>query len=193
MGMYRYIRQLWKKPKNSLGSIWRERLIKWRREEAVVRIDNPTRIDRARALGYKAKHGFVVARVRLNKGGRTRIHHKKARKPSKAGFVRFFPKKSKQLIAEERTARKFPNLEVLNSYYVAEDGHHLWFEVLMVDRNQPSIQKDKDIKWIMAKENKRRVFRGLTSAGKKARGLRVKGTGAEKSRPSITAKHGKGK
>ncbi|MEM2486836.1 MAG: 50S ribosomal protein L15e, partial [Candidatus Bathyarchaeia archaeon] len=81
----------------------------------------------------------------------------------------------------------FPNLEVLNSYWVGEDGRYKWFEVIMVDPHHPAIRADKDINWICEKQHKGRVFRGLTSAGKKVRGLRKKGHGAEKARPSKKA------
>jgi large subunit ribosomal protein L15e len=100
------------------------------------------------------------------------------------GVKKFKPAKSLRLIAEERTARKFPNLEVLNSYWVGEDGRSKWFEVILVDPKSPSIKSDKDIGWITEPQHKRRVFRSLTSAGKKIRSLRHKGIGAEKVRPS---------
>ncbi len=100
------------------------------------------------------------------------------------GVKKFKPAKSLRLIAEERTARKFPNLEVLNSYWVGEDGRSKWFEVILVDPNSPSIKSDKDVNWITEPQHKRRVFRSLTSAGKKIRSLRHKGKGAEKVRPS---------
>jgi len=43
---------------------------------------------------------------------------------------------------------------------------------------------------IAQKQHHKRVFRGLTSAGKKIRGLRRKGRGAEKVRPSRKAARG---
>jgi large subunit ribosomal protein L15e len=95
------------------------------------------------------------------------------------------PKKNLQWIAEERAARKFPNMEVLSSYWVGEDGKYKWFEVILVDRNHPAIMADKQLSWITTKRG--RVFRGLTSAGRKARGLRRRGRGAEKVRPSLRA------
>jgi large subunit ribosomal protein L15e len=98
------------------------------------------------------------------------------------GAVRYKPAKSFRLIAEERAAKKFPNLEVLNSYWVAEDGRFKWYEIILVDPAHPVIQADKNINWICGKTHKNRVFRGLTSAGKKVRGLRHKGRGAEKAR-----------
>jgi len=170
--------------------IRKERLRKWRREGSVVRIDRPTRLDRARSLGYKAKHGFIVVRVRVKRGGRRREKIKGGRKPSKYGHVKFTPGKSLQWIAEERAARKYPNLEVLNSYWVGEDGQYKYFEVIMVDPHHPVIKADDEMNWIGRGANKGRVFRGLTSAGKKSRGLRNKGKGAEKIRPSIR-RHGR--
>jgi large subunit ribosomal protein L15e len=75
-----------------------------------------------------------------------------------------------QLIAEERVAKKFPNFEVLNSYWVGEDGLYKWFEVILVSPDAPSIKKDKNLNWICDEAHKSRVHRGLTSAGKKIRG-----------------------
>lgn len=194
MGMYKYIREAWKAPKKSYVSrINKVRMIKWRREPSVIRIERPTRLDRARNLGYQAKQGYVVVRVRVRRGGRKRPRWKGGRKPSKMGMVRYSPKKSLQWIAEEKAARKFPNLEVLNSYWIGEDGMYKWFEVIMVDPHHPVIKNDPKIAWIAGRAHKGRVFRGLTSAGKKSRGLRNKGKGAEKIRPSIRANKGRGK
>ena len=164
--LYTFIRETWKKYKDGL---LKQRLIEWRKEPVVKRVEKPTRLDRARALGYKAKKGFVVVRVRVRKGGRRRKKPKRGRKPSKAGMVRFTPKKSKRWIAEEKAQRKFPNLEVLNSYWVASNGTYSWYEVIMVDPNSPIIRNDPTIKWITEKQHRKRVFRGLTAAGKKAR------------------------
>ena len=98
--------------------------------------------------------------------------------------------KNYQWIAEERANRKFPNLEVLNSYYVGEDGKYYWYEVILVDPQAPEIKADKELNWICSGKHRGRVFRGLTSAAKKSRGLRKKGKGAEKIRPSLRA-HGR--
>ncbi|MCX6815285.1 MAG: 50S ribosomal protein L15e, partial [Candidatus Aenigmarchaeota archaeon] len=132
------------------------------------RIDHPTRLDKAHALGYKSKQGFILARVRIGKGRRRRPSPTKGRKPRSIG-VFFTPKMNLQAIAERRTARKFPNLEVLNSYSVGRDGMYNYYEVILVDKNHPAIKKDKDVGWIV--HQRKRVFRGLTSAGKKSRGL----------------------
>ncbi|ABN69952.1 LSU ribosomal protein L15E [Staphylothermus marinus F1] len=172
-GMYHYIAQLWKRPyEGDMLTLMRQRLIKWRREPAIIRIEKPTRLDRARALGYKAKQGFIIVRVRVRKGGLRKQRPNKGRRPKRMGIYGFAPSKSLRLIAEERAARKYPNLEVLNSYYVGEDGNYKWYEVILVDPHHPAICNDPDIKWICEKQHRRRVFRGLTSAGKKMRGLR---------------------
>ena len=155
-----------------LVELWRRRLILWRRQPAVVRIPKPTRPDRARSLGYRAKQGFVVVRVRVRKGGRRKGRPRSGRKPAGLGVLKLTPGKSIRWIAEERAARKFPNLEVLNSYYVAEDGRHYWYEVILVDPHHPAVRADPKINWVSRPVHRGRVFRGLTSAGKKARGLR---------------------
>jgi len=142
-------------------------VIKWRKEPSIKRIPKPTRIDRARRLGYRAKQGFVVVRASIRKGGRRRPTIRKGRKPSKRGLVHFTTQQSLQAIVEKRVARAFSNLEVLNSYYVGEDGQNKYFEVILVDPNHPVIKADKKINWIC--RQRRRVFRGLTSAAKKSR------------------------
>ncbi len=169
--MYKKVAEVWKSPKKNLGGIWKQRLIQWRKERVIRKIDKPTRIDRARKLGYKAKQGFVVARVRVKRGKRKIPKPAGGRRPKRSG--RFYPLgKSWQVVAEEKVAKRFPNLEVLNSYWVGEDGKSKWFEIILVDPNHPSIKKDRDIKWITRPQQKGRAFRGLTSSGKKSRGLR---------------------
>ena len=188
---YKYIAEAWKKPEESfVDELMRQRLIEWRKEPAIVRVEKPTRLDRARKLGYKAKQGFVIVRVRVRRGGLRKQRPRAGRRPKRMGVKKYKPAKSLRLIAEERAARKFPNLEVLNSYWVGEDGRFKWFEVVMVDPHHPAVKTDKDINWICQKQHKGRVFRGLTSAGKKVRGLRKKGYGAEKARPSRKASTG---
>jgi len=186
MGLYKHVRNLWKKPRQNMPELWRERLIAWRREPVTVRLRRPTRIDRARSLGYKAKQGYVVVRQRVLRGGHTRPQIKGGRRPKRYG-TRLSLRKSYQQITEERVQRKFTNLVVLNSYWVAEDGKHYWHEVILVDPDHPVIKSDPKINWICSNTNRSRVFRGKTSAGKKGRGLRNKGKGHEKARPSRRA------
>jgi len=63
----------------------------------------------------------------------------------------------------------------------------------MVDPNHPSIINDMDLNWIVSEKHSSRAQRGLTSAGKKNRGLVKKGTGTEKAGPSNRAKLRKAK
>lgn len=167
MGFYKYIRDLWKRPKDNPE--WGKRLMQWRRERAVKKLDKPTRIDRARSLGYKNKQGYVVVRARVRRGGRKRPSVSGGRGPRRAGRTKYTPKKGLKKIAEERVDKKFPNLEILNSYYTGEDGNYKWYEVILVDPNHPVIKSDPKIKWI--KNGKGRAQRGRTSAGKRSRGL----------------------
>ena len=173
-GLYHSLRKLWRRPSREMI---KPKVVKWRKQNVVERIEKPTRLDRARSLGYKAKQGFVVCRIRIKKGGRKRPSIRKGRVPKKFGQVKFTPSKSKQHIAEERVAQKYPNLEVLNSYYVAEDGQYKYYEVILVDPQHPVIQNDKDV--FRVARQRRRAFRGLTSAAKKSRAL-GKGKGYER-------------
>jgi len=191
--MYDYVGDQWKKPDNSYQMPQQQRLIQWRKEESFLRVDKPTRIDRARSLGYKAKQGYIVVRARVRRGGLRKPTIKGGRKPSAKGIKKITMAKSTQRIAEERTAKRYPNMEVLNSYWVGEDGKHHYYEVILVDPVHPAILKDPKINWISSASNTRRVLRGKTSAGQKGRGLMYKGKGAEKVRPSIRAKLSRGK
>jgi len=183
---YKYIAEAWAKPEKSfVDELMRHRLVEWRRQSVITRIDKPTRLDKARKLGYKAKQGYVVVRVRVRRSGMRKQRPKAGRRPKRMGVKKFKLSKSMRLIAEERVGRKFPNLEVLNSYWVGEDGVSKWFEVIMVDPQHPAIKADENINWICQKQHHRRVFRSLTSAGKKVRSLRRRGRGAEKFRPSL--------
>ena len=163
--MYHYIREAWKKPDREMIH---EKMIQWRAGESIVKVDKPLRLDRARALGYKAKKGFVVIRVRLKRGGRKRSRHKHGRK-SRKQHVRKTLKMNYQWVAEIRAERTYRNLEVLNSYQIGKDGKHYFFEVIMVDPERPEIKNDPVFNWICNPENRNRAQRGLTSAARKSR------------------------
>lgn len=164
MGVYKYIRELWKKPKQNLGEISKIRMIQWRKEPATLRIRRPTRLDRARSLGYRAKQGFVLVRQRVMRGGRKRPTIRKGRR-SKHSSIRKDLDMGYQWVAEARAQKKFVNCEVLNSYYVGKDGKHYWYEIILVDRAHPNIISDKRINWISLQKG--RVHRGLTSSARK--------------------------
>ena len=187
-GLYHYLREAWKKPD---AKRVRELMIEWRKDNVVKKLERPTRLDRARSLGYKAKKGFVVARVRLLRGGHKRPKPVKGRKLKRQTNKKVL-KMSYKWIAEQRAQKKFKNLEVLNSYELAKDGKHYFYEVILVDSARPEIKNDKSMKWICKKKNQGRVYRGLTSAGKKSRGLRSKNP-MNKNRPSVRAGKRRGK
>lgn len=191
--MYNYLGDQWKKPDTSYQSLQKKRLIQWRKEGSFTRVDKPLRIDRARSLGYKAKQGYIVVRARVRRGGLRRPQIKGGRKPSARGIKKITAAKNTQRIAEERTAKRYPNMEVLNSYWVGEDGRYHYYEIILVDSSHPVILNDPNINWIANPPNKRRVLRGKTSAGQKGRGMTYKGKGAEKIRPSIRANQSRGK
>ncbi|MFH1234792.1 MAG: 50S ribosomal protein L15e [Candidatus Diapherotrites archaeon] len=169
-------------------AVQRERLLEYRKDKsAVVRIESPTNPPRAHALGYKAKKGFLVVRARIRKGGGKHDRARSRRKPKKQGTKKLTMKKNIQTIAEGRAGNKFKNCEVLNSYLIGEDGKNKYFEVILVDPSAPEIKADKSINWICSGKHHGRAERGLTSAGKRARGLRGKGRGYEKARPGAAA------
>lgn len=182
---YSHIREAWRDPgEGPLGQLQWERKQQWRREGAIERVDRPTRLDRARELGYKAKQGIVVVRVSVRKGTARKRRHRAGRRSKRQGVRRVTRTKSHPRIAEERAARKYRNLRVLNSYPVGQDGSQKWFEVILVDPAHPAIENDPDLNWLCADGQRGRAFRGKTSAGRKGRGLRTRGTGSEHRRPS---------
>lgn len=193
-GIYKDIKTKINKPFHSdLRTLMVERKKTWRKGPAVVRVEHPTRINKARQYGFKAKQGFVVARARVRRGGARKSRPTKGRRPKRMGTKKITRSKSIQRIAEERANKRYPNLEVLGSYWLWEDGQYKWFEIVLVDPSHPAVKSDKDVGWIAKPQHKGRAHRGLTPAGKKGRGLRKKGKGAEKVRPSLRAKGRKAK
>ena len=186
--MYSYIADAWKVPStNYLKDLNKQRRIDWRREENFIRVEKPTRLDRARNAGYKAKQGYVIVRGRVRKGSFQKRQIKAGRRAKRKGILAITVGKSLQRMAEERAQKRYPNLEVLNSHWVGADGQHEWYEIILVDPHHPVIKADPKINWICDNAHSGRVYRGKTSAGKKGRGLDKKGKGVVKNRPSIRA------
>jgi len=167
----------------------RVRCWEYRQLPRVHRASKPTRPDKARRLGYKAKNGFVIYRVRVRRGGRKRPVRKGKTmgKPRNQGVKGLKAKMSLKAVAESRAEKRNGGLRVLNSYWVNQDATYKFYEVIMVDPFHPSIRVDPSINWICNPVMKARARRGLTSAGKKYRGLRGKGHGFKKLRPSRNA------
>ena len=186
MGLYQHISNAWKTKSEGFKQNHQKRLMLWRNLDSLVKIESPTNLPTARRLGYKAKQGYLIVRSRVLRGGRKRPQFHSGRR-SKHMRRKKILSMSYQVVAEGRVARKYVNCEVLNSYKVGKDAKHYWYEVILIDKNHPNIKNDKRISWITHKQHKGRVFRGLTSAGKKSRGMLGKGKGYEKIRPSLRA------
>lgn len=189
MGYYKYVKNVWKVQDESFLQMQRKRLADWRKQDTSVRIEKPTRIDKARSLGYRAKLGVILIRQRVERGGRQRPSIRSGRRTAH-NYQQKNLNKNYQQIAEERANANHKNCEVLNSYFVGEDAIYKWYEVILLDRTSPTIQADDIYRGVASQHG--RSYRGLTSAGRKGRGLRRKGFGAEKMRPSLKAHDGRG-
>lgn len=163
---YSYLREAFKQ---KAPAEWSELLAKWRKSQAIVRTQRPFRLDRARALGYKAKTGFTLVRVRVMRGGRMKPKRRAGRRSKRQGR-KLTLGMNYQWVAETRVQRKFPNLEILNSYNLAKDGTYAWYEVILVDPSRPEIQADKNLKAFCSEKNRKRSLRGLTSAAQRSLG-----------------------
>ncbi|KAF2315824.1 hypothetical protein GH714_040366 [Hevea brasiliensis] len=173
----------------------RVRCWEYRQHPSIVRVTHPTRPDKARRLGYKAKQGYVIYRVRVRRGGRKRPVPKGIvyGKPTNQGVTQLKFQRSKRSVAEERAGRKLGGLKIsiVNSYSIcpgANDGKQLrdpdpsyykisinsvmqdstykYYEVILVDPAHNAIRNDPRINWICNPVHKHRELRGLTSAGR---------------------------
>lgn len=136
---YSYMQDSWIEMGPELREWLRRSSIGWRREPTVRRLARPTRIDRARRLGYKAKPGVVVVRVRVRRGGARKPRPVSGRRQKALGVSKFTRSISLQRIAENRAGSKYPNLTILSSYYLYADGRSLWYEVLLRDTTRASL------------------------------------------------------
>jgi len=187
MGAYKYVSELWRKKQSDvMRFLLRVRCWEYRHLPVVHRASRPSRPDKARQLGYKAKQGYVVYRVRVRRGNRKRPVKKGITygKPKTHGVNELKPTRNLRSVAEERVGRRCSNLRVLNSYWVNQDATWKVYEVILVDPSHKAIRRDPRIHWICRATHKHRELRGLTSAGRSARGLHGKGHRFTKSRPS---------
>lgn len=187
MGAYSYLAQLWnKKQSNCMRFLLRIRCWEYRQLPAVTRCPRPTRPDKARRLGYKAKQGFVIYRVRVKRGNRKRQNQKGIvhGKPTNQGI---YMKANRNLrsLAEQRAGARCENLRVLNSYWVNQDSSYKYFEVVLVDPSHGAIRGDPRINWVVDPVHKHRELRGLTQAGQKARGMTGKSRGKTPSKRAV--------
>ncbi|OMJ08093.1 60S ribosomal protein L15 [Smittium culicis] len=174
MGAYKYLEELQKKKQSDvMRFLLRVRCWEYRQMKVVHRAPRPSRPDKARRLGYKAKQGFVIYRIRVRRGGRKRPAKKGAvfGKPTNQGINELKYQRSLRATAEERVGRRCKNLRVLNSYWINEDSTYKYYEVILVDPNHKAVRRDPRINWICNAVHKRREARALTSTGKKSRGI----------------------
>ncbi len=134
--------RMWKEKSNELKS----KAIAWRVEPTIHRIDRPNRLDRARRLGYKAKQGIIVVRTRVGRGGMRKQRPVSGRRPKHIGVVRIKQGINMRKVAERRVSEKYPNLEVLGSYFLHKDGRNIWYEIILADPSHPAISKDKEMR-----------------------------------------------
>uniref|UniRef100_A0A7R9V3B2 Ribosomal protein L15 n=1 Tax=Chlamydomonas euryale TaxID=1486919 RepID=A0A7R9V3B2_9CHLO len=187
MGAYKYVEELWKKKQSDvMRFLLRVRCWEYRQMPGIIRLNRPSRPDKARRMGFKAKQGYVIYRVRVRRGGRKRPVSKGIvyGKPVNQGVTQLKPTRNLRSVAEERVGRKIGGMRILNSYWVNEDSTYKYYEVVMIDPAHNAIRNDARINWICNPTHKHRELRGLTSAGKSYRGLRAKGHTANKARPS---------
>merc|ERR1712183_764128 len=189
MGAYKYLEEVWRRKQSDLiRFVLRVRTWEYRQLNVIHKCQRPGRPDKARKLGYKRKQGYVLYRIHIRRGGRKRPVQKGCvyGKPRNSGRLRKIKKpRTHKSIAEERVARKCSNLRVLNSYWVGQDASFKFYEVILVDPHHKAIRRDPRINWICAPVHGHRELRGLTTTGKKARGMNQRGHKANKLRPSI--------
>ena len=124
----------------------REKAILWRKQNAIIRIAKPSRISRARRLGYKAKQGIVVVRMRVGTGGMRKQRPRGGRRPKHLGVTRIKAAVSMKQVAERRVSERHRNMKLLGSYFLYKDGMHYWYEVILADPSHKRIAKDKEIR-----------------------------------------------
>ena len=134
--------KLWKENSPEL----RDRVISWRKQDAVTRIEKPSRILRARRLGYKAKQGIIVIRMRVGTGGMRKKRPTGGRRPKHLGVTRIKAAVNMKQVADRRVLERYPNMSLLGSYFIYKDGMHYWFEVILADPSHPRIVKDKELR-----------------------------------------------
>ena len=138
--------QVWLKMLKENPIELRQRAVIWRNENAVTRVEKPSRIARARRLGYKAKQGIIVIRMRVGTGGMRKQRPRGGRRPKHLGVTKIKADVSMKQVSERRVLERYPNMKLLGSYFLYKDGMHYWFEVILADPSHPRIAKDKEIR-----------------------------------------------
>ena len=138
--------QVWLKMLTENPMELRQRAVIWRNQNALTRVEKPSRIARARRLGYKAKQGIIVVRMRVGTGGMRKQRPRGGRRPKHLGVTKIKADVSMKQVSERRVLERYPNMKLLGSYFLYKDGMHYWFEVILADPSHPRIAKDKEIR-----------------------------------------------
>jgi len=138
--------QVWVKMWRENSPVLREKAVIWRKQNALTRIDRPSRITRARRLGYKAKQGIIVVRMRVGAGGMRKQRPTGGRRPKHLGVTRIKADVSMKQVAERRVMERYVNMKLFGSYFLYKDGMYYWFEVILADKSHNSIRKDKELR-----------------------------------------------
>jgi len=144
--MYSHIAGTWQKMWKAHSDELKAKAIEWRRQPTILRIERPSNLDRAKRLGYKAKQGFVLVRIKVGRGGMRKQRPRAGRRQKHLGVVRIKQSDSMRKVAERRVAEKYPNMQIIGSYYLYKDGKNYWFECILVDKNHPAIYNDRELK-----------------------------------------------
>ena len=138
--------QVWLKMLKENPIELRQKAVIWRNQNAVTRVEKPSRIARARRLGYKAKQGIIVVRMRVGTGGMRKERPRGGRRPKHLGVTKIKADVSMKQVSERRVLERYPNMKLLGSYFLYKDGMHYWFEIILADPSHPRIAKDKEIR-----------------------------------------------
>ncbi len=138
--------QVWLKMWKENSPELRAKAVEWRKQHALERIDRPSRLQKARQLGYKAKQGIAVVRMRVGRGNMRKKRPVAGRRPKHLGVLRIKPALSMQRVAERRVLERFPNMKLLGSYYLYQDGVYLWYEIILADPSHPRISADREMR-----------------------------------------------
>lgn len=136
---YSHMEAWWRDGSPDFRDWLRRAAVSWRREPVVKRIPRPTRLVTARRLGYKAKPGVVMVRVRVRRGGARKPRPTSGRRQKAMGSSKFTRAISLQTVAERRAVRRYPNLTVHESYHLYSDGMSHWYEVILMDHHHPAL------------------------------------------------------
>lgn len=147
--MYAEIGKSWHKIFHEKAGDISARAVLLRKGPTIERIEKPSRLDRARMLGYKAKEGVIVIRIKVSRSGMRRQRPTSGRRPKHLGVLRMKSDEPVQGVAERRVGEKFPNLKMLGSYIYYQDGKHTWYECVMIDPHNPSISNDYNYRRVL--------------------------------------------